>query len=199
MRTRAAHTVLVVDDDANLLDALRRVYVQEPYNLLLAREVGAARQLLSEYRVDVLVCDHRMPGTSGAEFLAEVRITHPDVISMMLTGYADPDVAVRAVNAGNVYRFFTKPCDPGQLALEIRAVLEQKVMVRHARQLLHDARQTATGEGGTGYCGPGEDRGPVPLELDDAPADLQAFVREIEREAEGLPRQADGASGRGRA
>jgi len=175
MTKRAAHTVLIVDDDTYLLDALRRVYQREPYNLLLARDVGTARRLLGEFRVDVLVSDHRMPGTSGVEFLAEVRVTHPDVISMMLTGEADSEIAARAINAGGVHRFFTKPCDAGRLALEIRAVLQQKALVRQARQLLDGVRSPAAGP-----VAGGDDPAPTPIEIEDGPSDLMTLLGELE-------------------
>ena len=183
MTKRAAHTVLIVDDDTYLLDALRRVYQREPYNLLLARDVGTARRLLGEFRVDVLVSDHRMPGTSGVEFLAEVRVTHPDVISMMLTGEADSEIAARAINAGGVHRFFTKPCDAGRLALEIRAVLQQKALVRQARQLLEGVRSPAPDA-----VAAGDDGGPAPIEIEDGPTDLQTLLGELEAGSDVAPR-----------
>jgi len=151
-------------------------------------------RLLGEYRVDVLVCDHRMPGTSGAEFLAEVRVTHPDVISTMLTGDADSGVAARALNAGGVHRFFTKPCDAAWLGAEIRAVLQQEALVRQARQLLEGVRPHAPGAADVGA---GDGGGPAPIEIDDAPTDLPALLWELETESGGGVPRAGAGSERG--
>src|SRR5688500_1458244 len=95
-------TVLLVDDDPQLLAALRRTLRFEPYKLLMAESAGAALWLLATTPVDVLVTDQRMPGMSGAEFLTKVRAEYPHVVSIMLTGNADLATAISAINSGEV-------------------------------------------------------------------------------------------------
>jgi len=120
---RTQQTVLLVDDDPHLLAALRRTLRFEPYALLLAESATAALQLLRTVPVDVLVTDQQMPGMSGTEFLVAVRREFPQVVSIMLTGRADLSTATSAIEAGAVYRFFTKPCETAVLACAIRDAL----------------------------------------------------------------------------
>jgi two-component system, probable response regulator PhcQ len=180
-------TVLLVDDDPHLLSALRRALRFEPYEVLLAETAGAALWLLASSRVDVLVTDQRMPGMSGAEFLAKVRAEYPHVISIMLTGHADLATAISAINAGEVYRFFTKPCDAGSLAAAIRQALQLKTLIRQTRQLLDTVRRQAVelGAGGTiGDDADGEGAASAIVYEADATVDLDALIREIEAELE---------------
>jgi DNA-binding NtrC family response regulator len=131
-------TVLFVDDDASLLAAFRRVFHYESFRLLIADSVHAARRLLAAERVDVLVCDHMMPGVSGTDFIAEVRVSHPDVIPIMMTGTADVNVAAAAISVAGVFRFFAKPCDAAEIAETIRYVLQHRETIVQSRRLLRD-------------------------------------------------------------
>ncbi len=185
---RMNQTVLLVDDDPHLLAALRRALRSEPYEVLLAETAGAALWLLASDRVDVLVTDQRMPGMSGAEFLAKVRAEYPHVISIMLTGHADLATAISAINAGEVYRFFTKPCDAGSLATAIRQALQLKTLIRQARRLLDTVRRQAVELGGAGEPidddADGEAMSGAVVYEADATVDLDVLLREIEAELE---------------
>ncbi len=88
--------------------------------------------------VDVVVSDERMPGMSGSQFLAEVRKKYPNTIRMILSGQADLEAAVRAINEGEVYRFLLKPCNPADLRITIRQALEHKQLVELSRKLLRE-------------------------------------------------------------
>lgn len=177
-----AQTVMLVDDDPKLLAALRRALHFEPYDLLLAETTSAALWLLATRPIDVLVSDQCMPGMSGTAFLAKVRAEHPHVISIMLTGHADLSTAISAINAGEVYRFFTKPCDAGSLAMAIRHALQQKALIRQARRLLETVRRQGLAlapelDGMADAAAPA-----VLYETDGAPEDLDALLREIQEE-----------------
>lgn len=129
-------TVLLVDDDENLLRGLARALRQQPYQLLTTRSAEEAIWTLKVRPVDVLVADVRMPGMSGCDLLAWVAERYPEVIGILLTGQATMDTVVRAINEGRVYYFFTKPCDVVQLALTIRKALEHKRLVDEHRRLV---------------------------------------------------------------
>ena len=120
------HTVLLVDDDANVLHGLARVLRQQPYQLQTARSGDEAIAILKAHSVDVIVSDEQMPGISGSDLLAWVANNYPHVMRIVLTGHATAKTAIRAVNEGKVYHFFTKPCDEIELALTIRRALEEK-------------------------------------------------------------------------
>jgi len=120
------HTVLLVDDDPAVLDGLARALHREPYRILRAGSADEAARVLSSEPVDLIVCDEQMPGMSGSEFLARVAREHPQVMRIMLTGNPSLPAALRAINEGRVYHFFTKPCNEIDLALTIREALELK-------------------------------------------------------------------------
>jgi FixJ family two-component response regulator len=119
-------TVLLVDDDADVLHCLTRMLQRQPYQLYTARSGDEAMTLLKCRHVDVIVADERMPGMTGSELLAWVARNYPDVICLMLTGQASVDAVMRAINEGSVYHVFTKPCNEVDLAIMIRKALEHK-------------------------------------------------------------------------
>lgn len=130
------HTVLLVDDEPNVLEGLTRVLRKEPYEILTANSAEEAAGLLEDNQVDLIVCDEEMPGMSGTEFLARVTRDYPDVVGIMLTGHPTLPAALRAINEGKVYQFFTKPCSEIDLAITIRRALEQKDLKQKSRELL---------------------------------------------------------------
>jgi response regulator RpfG family c-di-GMP phosphodiesterase len=112
-----------VDDEVAILDGLRR-QLRRSFDVHTATGAAAALELLAGTPVLVVVSDMRMPDMDGAAFLAEVRVRHPDAVRILLTGHADTQAAIAAVNHGHVFRFLTKPCPPDVLADEVRAAVE---------------------------------------------------------------------------
>ena len=137
-------TLLLVDDEANVTDALRRAMRREPYELLTATSGAAALELLSHHQVDVVISDEQMPGMSGSALLTIVRREHPQAIRMILSGQASLESAVRAINEGKVYRFFLKPCNPTDLVFTIRRALAHKRLAEQSRRLLLEYRRQAS-------------------------------------------------------
>jgi len=133
--------VLLVDDDNNILSSLVRALRKQPYQIYTARNGSEAVWILKTRKIDVLVADERMPGMSGSELLAWAAEHHPNVMRIVLTGYAETETAIRAINEGGVCHFFTKPCNEARLAVVIRRVLEQKEMFEKDRQSLEVSRQ----------------------------------------------------------
>ncbi len=120
------HYVLLVDDDTNLLQGLTRALRQQPYKILTAQSADEAQDVIHRLPVSLVVSDENMPGMSGTEFMAWIAKNQPEVVRIVLTGCDSPETAVRAVNEGQVYRFFTKPCDVVELATAIRSGLEAR-------------------------------------------------------------------------
>lgn len=131
-----SHTVLLVDDEPNVLSGLTRVLHRESYEILTAHSAEDAAGLLEDNDVDLIVSDEEMPGMSGTEFLATVARDYPDVVGIVLTGHPSLPAALRAINEGKVYQFFTKPCNEIDLAITIRRALEQKDLEAKSRELL---------------------------------------------------------------
>jgi two-component system probable response regulator PhcQ len=131
-----SHTVLLVDDEPHVLSGLTRTLHKESYTILTANSAEEAAGLLEDNNVDLIVSDEEMPGMSGTEFLARVARDHPDIMGIVLTGRPSLPAALRAINEGKVYQFFTKPCNEIDLAITIRRALEQKDLRAKSRELL---------------------------------------------------------------
>lgn len=120
------YAILFVDDELNVLRAMQRIFRQENYTLLTAQSGAAALDLLEKKQpVHVVISDHRMPGMTGAELLKRVKARYPATIRIMLTGFADVDAVMGAVNEGAVYKFITKPWNDDDLRLTVSLALEQ--------------------------------------------------------------------------
>ncbi len=128
--------ILCIDDDPNILQAyqraLRKRFHIEP--ALGGEEALEAVRHQGPYAV--VVADMRMPGLSGVEVLAQVKEIAPDTVRMMLTGNADQQTALEAVNRGHVFRFMTKPCPPDEFAQFLEAGIEQYRLIRAERDLM---------------------------------------------------------------
>jgi response regulator RpfG family c-di-GMP phosphodiesterase len=106
-----AHTLLLVDDEANILKALGRLLRRTGHELLTAAGGEEALAILGEHPVSLVVSDQRMPGMTGVELLQRARELQPEAVRIILTGYTDIQAAMQAINEGAVYRFLTKPWD----------------------------------------------------------------------------------------
>jgi CheY-like chemotaxis protein len=129
---RAAHTVLLVDDEPHIVSTLRRVLRQEGYEIVAASNGPEALRLLATRRVDVIVADQRMRGMSGAQFLREARDLFPGTPRIVLSGYTDVRSITEAVNEAGIYKFLTKPWDDQELRDAIAMALRMKVVQDHA-------------------------------------------------------------------
>ncbi len=128
--------ILCVDDDANVLQAYQRA-LRKQFNLETALGGDEALMAISERGpYAVIVADMRMPGISGVHLLMRVREIAPQTVRMMLTGNADQQTAIDAVNDGHVFRFMTKPCPPEKFAKALEAGLEQYRLMAAERELL---------------------------------------------------------------
>ena len=134
-------TVLLVDDDERLLSGLTRALHKQPFRIYTARSGEEAILVLKARDVDVIVSDERMPGMSGSELLNWVADNRPDVMRIVLTGHAETDMAIRAINEAGVCYFFTKPCNEARLAVAIHKAIERKDTVEANRRLLASSQQ----------------------------------------------------------
>lgn len=116
--------VLFVDDEKNILSTLRRLCRREAYTVLTAGSGAEALDLLAERPASVIISDYRMPEMTGVEMLARAKDIIPDSIRIILSGFADTQSVVEAINKGEVYRFLSKPWDDQELLTVIRQSLE---------------------------------------------------------------------------
>jgi two-component system, probable response regulator PhcQ len=135
------HKILIVDDEPNVTEALKRVLHREPYEVLSANYANEALQILSYNSISVVISDEKMPGMQGSEFLAMVYRHFPDTVRIMLTGHANLELAMRAINEGQIYRFFMKPCNEEEIRYTIRQAIQQKELADKSRQLLQKVKK----------------------------------------------------------
>ncbi|MGK5079359.1 HD domain-containing phosphohydrolase [Janthinobacterium sp. HLX7-2] len=121
-------TILCVDDEPNILSSLRRLFRPHGYRVLTADSGAAGLALLENDTVDLVISDMRMPHMDGAQFLAQVRQRWPGTMRLLLTGYADVDSILDAINKGEIYRYVTKPWDEGDIVLVVRHALERRAL-----------------------------------------------------------------------
>jgi CheY-like chemotaxis protein len=133
--------VLFVDDEPNVLDSARRQF-RKDYAVHTATSGAAGLEAVAAHGpFAVVISDMRMPGMNGAEFLAQVRAIAPDSVRMILSGQADLDSAIAAVNDGHIFRFLTKPCTAAALRGAVEAGLAQYRLVCAERELLGQTLQ----------------------------------------------------------
>ncbi|MBN2093145.1 PAS domain S-box protein [candidate division KSB1 bacterium] len=113
------NSILIVDDEKDILWSLRQV-LETDFHVLTSFTAEEALKILNRNQIQVILADYRLPGILGTEFLKIVRERHPEIIRMILTGYAETDVVMHAINSGHVYKLFTKPCNPDLIKEELR-------------------------------------------------------------------------------
>ncbi len=118
-------SLLIVDDDAVVLGALHRLLSSDHYRILTATSPQQGFEMLALHPVQVILCDQRMPGMSGTEFLSKVKEMYPDTVRMILSGYPGVDAVLDAVNSGAVYRYYTKPWDDSELRANVRMAFQE--------------------------------------------------------------------------
>lgn len=133
--------ILLVDDEANVLSALKRALFDEPLEIVSATSAEDALEIMKEQNFKVVISDERMLGMQGSEFLSQVRASYPDSIRMMLTGHATLEAAMKAVNEGEIYRFFSKPWNDRDLIFAIRSAIEKFDLESENRRLLATVKQ----------------------------------------------------------
>ncbi|NNG02019.1 MAG: Flp pilus assembly complex ATPase component TadA [Desulfobacteraceae bacterium] len=129
--------LLFVDDEDNVLKSMRRIFRRENYELHFASSAAKALEILKRHPINVVISDHRMPGMTGTDLLTKVKSLYPETIRIMLTGYADVDAVMGAVNEGAVYKFITKPWNDHDLRLTVSLALEQYDLIQENRSLKH--------------------------------------------------------------
>ena len=135
------NSILIVDDDPGVLSALKRTLADEPYEIFTAASGVDGLEILNKHQIKLIISDEKMPGMPGSEFLTAAKKIFPNSIRIMLTGYADMDAAMKAINSGEIYRFFSKPWDDMELKMSIRRSLEKYDLEEENRNLLKTVKR----------------------------------------------------------
>lgn len=131
----AAFSILCVDDEPNILSALRRLFRGQGYKVHIAEGGKAGLEVLATEKIDLIISDMRMPEMDGAQFLEQAKQRWPDTVRLLLTGYADISSTIGAINRGEIYRYITKPWDDTDICLIVRQALERQALALEKARL----------------------------------------------------------------
>ena len=135
----ARPAILLVDDEPHSLAAMRMA-LEDEFEILTAGDAAQAARVLEEEWVQVILCDQRMPGRSGVEFLTEVRERWPETVRIIITGYTDAQAMIAAINEAGIYQFLTKPWHPDQLLMAARNAARLFTLTREHERLSLEMR-----------------------------------------------------------
>lgn len=139
--TERPANLLLVDDEANILASLRRLFRPLGYTIHLAESGVQGLEVLEREPIDLVISDMRMPVMDGATFLRQVADRWPSVVRILLTGYADLGSTIDAINNGRIYGYFSKPWEDNDIRLAVQRALEQKRLREERDRLLEITRQ----------------------------------------------------------
>lgn len=128
-------SLLFVDDEPSILSSLKRLFRPHGYRIFTAEGAAAGLDILEKEPVDLIISDMRMPGMDGAHFLEQARLRWPDTLRILLTGYADMESTISAINKGRIYRYINKPWDDNEILLIVREALEHRRLERENSRL----------------------------------------------------------------
>ncbi|MBI5633791.1 MAG: response regulator [Nitrospirae bacterium] len=133
--------ILCVDDEPNVLNALRRLFLDDAYTILTASSGQEGIDILAKEPVQLVISDYRMPSMNGVEFLKEVYIRWPNTVRIVLSGYADASAIVGAINEGHIYKFIPKPWNDDELKVTISNSLERYFLFKKNVELTAELKQ----------------------------------------------------------
>ncbi len=135
------YTLLVVDDEPDILDLLDETFRDAGYRVITAPDGKKALSLLDEETPDIIISDNRMPVMSGIEFFEAVRKRNLEAVRILMTGFADMKIAIEAINRGWVYKFITKPFKMEEILVAVKRALEYYEVIKAKRALEQQIRE----------------------------------------------------------
>lgn len=134
-------SLLLVDDEKNILTSLKRLFRSEGYSIHLANSGAEGLKILEDEEIDLVISDMRMPEMNGAEFLEKVSNVWPKITRILLTGYSEISSTIDAINKGNIYKYISKPWEENDLKLTVRNALESRRIELERDRLLDLTRK----------------------------------------------------------
>src|ERR1700722_3917518 len=137
MTQNSKHCLLVVDDEPDLVHSVQDL-LRFDYRVLGATRAADGLKIMEREQVHIVMTDQRMPEMTGVEFLKRLRQSHPDIVRLLFTAYADVKAVVDAINQGSVYRYIPKPFDPQELLGVLHQAVEYHDLVADRKRLLEE-------------------------------------------------------------
>ena len=132
------HTLLVVDDEENVVRSLVRLLRSDGYRILTANSGKQGLEILGDNRIGVIISDERMPEMSGVEFLSKAKDLYPDTVRIVLSGYTDLKSVTNSVNEGAIYKFLTKPWEDDILRVHVKEAFDRYRITRENLRLTRE-------------------------------------------------------------
>ena len=127
--------LLCVDDEPNVINSVRRLFLDAGYTILTANSAQDGLGILEDGDIQIVISDYRMPNMNGVEFLRKVRTRWPDTVRIVLSGYADTASIVSAINEGEIYRFIPKPWNDDDLKVTVANAIERYQLLKKNAKL----------------------------------------------------------------
>lgn len=133
--------ILCVDDEQNVLNALKRLFLDENYTLLTAPSGPEGLKVLDQEHAQIIISDYRMPGMNGVEFLKEACARWPHTVRIVLSGYADTAAVVSSINEGQIYKFIPKPWNDDELKVTVSNAIERYFLYKKNAELTSELQK----------------------------------------------------------
>jgi len=137
-------TILLVDDEENVVSSLKRLLRRDGYRILQANSGKEGLEMLASNSVGVIISDQRMPGMTGVEFLSQVKAEYPDTVRIVLSGYTELNSVTDAINRGAIYKFLTKPWDDDLLRNNVEEAFHRYEMEQENLRLSNELKNANT-------------------------------------------------------
>ncbi len=137
---QARSRILLLDDEPNILSALRRVFASEPYDLEVFTDAASALACAKDMDFALAISDYRMPEVDGVSFLTLFRSLQPDAMRLILSGFTDLEALLGAINDAHIYRFITKPWQDYELRTTVAQALAHRAALLDNRRLADQLR-----------------------------------------------------------
>jgi signal transduction histidine kinase len=132
--------ILVLDDEENILNSIKRIFIDEPFEIVTTTQMNEALELLQKHPIKLVMSDQRMPQASGVEFLTKVLETRPDATRILFTGYSDLATIEDAINKAHIFRFIPKPWNVEDLKITVLQGIRQFDLVVENRKLFEEMK-----------------------------------------------------------
>jgi DNA-binding NtrC family response regulator len=136
-----AYEILIIDDEPEILGSLSRLLRHPGYNIHSASTAGEALAAAADHDLDLIICDYMLgPEINGVQLMGRILEKRKEALCILITGYADVQVAMEAINSIGLYKFILKPWDNDDLVVTVRRALEQRALIRENQRLLSELK-----------------------------------------------------------
>lgn len=132
--------ILFVDDEVNVLKALKRLFIDDDYTILTSTSGFEGLEIIQQESPQIIVSDYRMPGLNGIDFLRKAYIRNPDAIRIILSGYADTAVVIEAINEGHIYKLIPKPWNDDEFKITISNAVDRYKLYKRNLELTEELK-----------------------------------------------------------